>query len=370
MAIPCKYCGTELPRDDARFCNNCGMLVPFLREQVAFLPPVHPARPSVRNGPPSWAGQHKLFERGEQENKEPPDMAMPEPQEKLPETPRPERHEDEAEEKAVPESEEPDENALDVEDLPTRRIEAVNQADAKEQSVELLPTSPLELSEIERSKTQESPTEEPPTSPLPLPFPVQEEPVDVATREDVVRAPARSRTRGRLPILIVAILLASLIIGGVGTWVVAAQPFSVAPITRPQLDFSNPQLGISLSYPNGWTQQIDSNRSAIHFYASSHTAEVDINVADAGDVNRALQQQATKLGLSGTKAGAALPFAGTTWQQLQGSLQQSGANYTVTLLAAVHRSHLFTIVQQAPQSNYADWEKEFFSPLRGTLKFL
>ncbi len=28
MAIQCKYCGTELPTDDARFCNNCGMLVP------------------------------------------------------------------------------------------------------------------------------------------------------------------------------------------------------------------------------------------------------------------------------------------------------------------------------------------------------
>ncbi|HEV2661491.1 MAG TPA: hypothetical protein VGU68_12865, partial [Ktedonobacteraceae bacterium] len=92
--------------------------------------------------------------------------------------------------------------------------------------------------------------------------------------------------------------------------------------------------------------------------------------ANAGDVNAALQQQATKLGLSGTKAGAALTFAGTTWQQSQGNLQQSGANYTVTLLAAVHGSHLYTIVQQAPQSNYADWEQAFFAPMRSSLKFL
>jgi hypothetical protein len=132
--------------------------------------------------------------------------------------------------------------------------------------------------------------------------------------------------------------------------------------------FSNAQLGIALSYPNGWTQQVVPG--AAHFFASNHTAGVDITVANAGDVNQALQQQATKLGLSGTKAGPALSFAGTTWQQSQGNLQQSGANYTVTLLAAVHGSHLYTIVQQAPQSNYADWEQAFFSPLRGSLKFL
>ncbi len=28
MATACTYCGQDLPRDDARFCNSCGMLVP------------------------------------------------------------------------------------------------------------------------------------------------------------------------------------------------------------------------------------------------------------------------------------------------------------------------------------------------------
>ena len=28
MATACTYCGHDLPRDDAHFCNNCGMLVP------------------------------------------------------------------------------------------------------------------------------------------------------------------------------------------------------------------------------------------------------------------------------------------------------------------------------------------------------
>jgi len=453
---------------------------PVLREQVANLSPTRPPRLPARSGPSSWHGQYKPSEQGEQEKKGPSDTVVAEPQgklqEKLPETPKPVTHEDE------------------VEDVPTRTMESVpaERADAREQSVELLPTSPLELSAIERA--QERPVEKSPISPLPrqpheqaddspydieyqsttplstpgkatsqpanteapvqdagtgnrqpstpggapsrpgnaevpkqdayianrqsgaapnvpaprTPVPVQRvpspptpflgwEPVEAASnvpaprtpvpvqrvpspptpflglgeaaaRENVSRVPARSRTRGRLPILIVGLLLIILIIGGIGAWIAVYQPFSIAPITRPQLSFSNTRLGIALSYPNGWTQQVVSD--AAHFYASNHTAEIDIDVANAGDVNQALQQQATKLGLSGTKAGTALAFAGTTWQQSQGNLQQSGANYTVTLLAAIHGSHLYTIVQQAPQSNYADWEKAFFSPLRSSLQFL
>ncbi len=546
MAIQCQYCGTDLPRDDARFCNNCGMLVPshpfspqsisaakvdaaqsstpshtweehkpVVREQIAQLPPVRPPRLLTRNAPSSWHGQYNLLEQGEQEKKGPTYTATAEPQGKLPETPQPETDEDEVEEpvqrerpptpvqprhlpnvarvrdgargrtakqaeeplrsptwptpmthvsinepaeeiappeqqgpssanvrssgrelpasiwepeeEKVPENEQADEVMQDIEDLPTRTIESLpaNPAHAREQAVDLLPTSPLDLGEIKHS--QGHPDEEPPTSSLPQQSPEQADaspydveyqsttplstprsapsqpgnttlpehvtyianhqsegvqgmpapqtplplqgPADGAVRNDGGQVPAvRSHVQRHPPILIVALLLLVLIIGGAGTWIVVAQPFSVAPITQPQLSFRNAQLGIALSYPNGWTQRV--TPGVAHFYTDNHTAEVDINVANASDVNQALQQQATKLGLSGTKAGATLTFAGTTWQQLQGSLQQSGANYTVTLLAAVHGSHLYTIVQQAPQSNYADWEQSFFSPLRGSLQFL
>ncbi|HEV2655051.1 MAG TPA: hypothetical protein VGT82_08825, partial [Ktedonobacteraceae bacterium] len=287
MAIQCQYCGTDLPRDDARFCNNCGMLVPshpfspqsisaakinasqssapaqardegkpVLREQVAHLPQARPSPLPTRNAPSSWHGQYTLSEQGEQEKKGPPDTALAEPQEKLPETPQPEMDDEEevaeepaqaeqppspapqprplpniarprdgardrvpqrksaaqsprspvwptamthvsvnepAEEKAPPEQQAPsvapapgrelhvrvwepeveepseiaDENAQDVEDLPTRAIAAVpaERANAQEQSVELLPTSQLELSRSEPAQTR--PEEEPPTSPLP-----------------------------------------------------------------------------------------------------------------------------------------------------------------------------------------------------------
>jgi hypothetical protein len=549
VAIQCQYCGTDLPRDDAHFCNNCGMLVPshpfspqsisaakinasqspaptqardegkpVLREQVAHLPPARPSSLPARNAPSSWHGQYTLSEQGEQEKKGPPDTTLAEPHEKLPETPKPEIDDEEevaeegaqpeqpsspasqprplpnvarvrdgardrapkrqsaaqsprspvwptamthvsvnepAEEKALPEQQTPsvasapgrelhvrvwepevetpsesaDENIHDVEDLPTRAIAALpaERANSQEKSVELLPTSPLELPRSEPA--QASPEEEPPTSPLPqqssestdgspydvenqsttalppsksapsqagntmldaptqnayidkrqpeavqrvpsprTPLPAQEPGAAGAAQDNRGQAPVKPGKRSHLPLLVGALLLVILILAGIGAWIAAAQPFSVAPITQPQLSFSNAQLGIALSYPNGWTQQV--GPGAAHFFASNHTAGVDIIVADAGDVNAALQQQATKLGLSGTKAGAALTFAGTTWQQSQGNLQQSGANYTVTLLAAVHGSHLYTIVQQAPQSNYADWEQAFFSPLRGSLKFL
>ncbi len=566
MAIQCQYCGTDLPRDDARFCNNCGMLVPshpfspqsisaakintsqsstppqardegrpVLREQVAHLPPARPSPLPARNTPSSWHGQYTLSEQGEQEEKGPPATTLAEIQEKLPETPKPEIDEEEvaeepvqperlpsptpqprplpniarvrdqaakrnsaappsrspvwptamthvsvnepaeadalpeqpsvanaqqperelhvrvweAEEEAPSKSEHADEITQDVEDLPTRAIAALptEQANSQEQSVDLLPTSALELPRSEPAQAR--PDEEPPTSPLPqqsseptdgspygieyqstaslppsksapsqagntiletptknvnidkrqpsqagntmLDAPMQNVNIDkrqpevvqrapaphtplpmqepaIAARDDRGQAPVRARRSSRLPLLIGALLLVILIVGGVGVWIASAQPFNVAPITQPQLSFSNAQLGVALSYPNGWTQQVVPG--AAHFFASNHTAGVDIIVANAGDVNAALQQQATQLGLSGTKTGAALSFAGTTWQQSQGNLQQSGANYTVTLLAAVHGSHLYTIVQQAPQSNYADWEQAFFAPLRGSLKFL
>jgi hypothetical protein len=72
----CTYCGTPLPKEDARFCTNCGMLVPShpfspkaapspsshantVREQVAEQPhtPPRSVRYPARNEPPAWMSQ-------------------------------------------------------------------------------------------------------------------------------------------------------------------------------------------------------------------------------------------------------------------------------------------------------------------------
>jgi hypothetical protein len=129
---------------------------------------------------------------------------------------------------------------------------------------------------------------------------------------------------------------------------------------------------LPVPYPNGWQVQVDHAKSSARFYDSSNTAQVTIAVTNAADGNLAqyLSQQARQLQMTATKSGASATFAGTSWSQMQGTTQQSGANYTTTLLATVHNNHLFTITQLAPSSNYADQEKVNFSYMRDSWRFL
>lgn len=189
-------------------------------------------------------------------------------------------------------------------------------------------------------------------------------------KDRAASTPPARRSRRRWPI-VVLLLLVVLVAGGVGALMVLSQSSSGDLIIQPQASFTDTQLGVSLLYPNGWIKQVETAKSTANFYASNHIGEVDVIVATAsGDVKQALQQQATKMGMSGIKAVASLNFAEASWQQLQGTMQQSGASYTDTILATTHEGKLFIIVQQAPQSNYTDWEKEFFQPLRNSFKFL
>jgi hypothetical protein len=161
-------------------------------------------------------------------------------------------------------------------------------------------------------------------------------------------------------------------IGGVGVWTWRFQPFSIPAVTQPQQSFRDTQLGIALLYPNGWESQIDRGKSTIQFSDSSHTALVKVVVADAtsSDITKYLQQQAAQLGMTGAKAGSPLSFAGISWQQMQGGVLVSGANYTGVILAGVRGSRLYTITQLAPQSVYGEEEKVIFSPIRTSLQLL
>jgi hypothetical protein len=171
---------------------------------------------------------------------------------------------------------------------------------------------------------------------------------------------------------IVVGLLVLLLLVGVSVWAIVLQPFTVPAVTAPQQSFRNAQLGIALQYPSGWSATIDRAGTTVHFADSTHTAQVTITVASARGANvlQYIVKQAVLLGMTGTKTGLPLSFAGATWQQVEGSVQQKGARYTETLLVTVHGSRLFTLTQLAPQSTYAQEERLVFSSMRSSLHFL
>lgn len=191
----------------------------------------------------------------------------------------------------------------------------------------------------------------------------QEKRVSVALASNSSR-----RRKSPVPFIILLALLGVLVLGG-GAWILLAQPFSISPVTQPLQDFNDANLGVALAYPNSWAVQHTSN--GVLFSDSSHTAQVKLMVADdTSDAARYVQQQATKSGMTAIKPLGVLSFAGLSWQQIQGNVQQDGANYTTTMLAAVHNNHIYVLTQMAPQNVYADEESVVFSAIRNSFKFL
>ncbi len=175
-----------------------------------------------------------------------------------------------------------------------------------------------------------------------------------------------SSPRARLPRLALLGLLAFLLLVGVGGWIVLARPFSVADVTRPDQPYSNARLGFALHYPTEWTVHENRGKSTVAFTDSSQTDELNVAVIDGGkgDVKQYLQQQASSAGMTNTQDSTTLFFAGSTWQQVQGSVQVQGANYTQTLLGTMHGNRLYVLTQRAPQDTYKDEERLVFAPLR------
>ncbi len=187
------------------------------------------------------------------------------------------------------------------------------------------------------------------------------------------RIPTTSTSSSRhqkspVPFIILLALVGILILGG-GAWVLLAQPFSVSPITQPLQDFKNTGLGIALSYPTSWTVQ--QTASSALFADSSHTGQVKIQAADTtSDAATYVQQQAKKSGMTAIKPLGTTSFAGLAWQQVQGNVQQDGANYTTTMFATTHGNRMYLLTQMAPQNVYADEESVVFSAMRHSFKFL
>ena len=183
--------------------------------------------------------------------------------------------------------------------------------------------------------------------------------------------PQRSKSRKPF-VLVMVILLLLLVGGGISAWIILYAPFTVPSVTQPRQTLNSTQLGISLQYPSGWTTQIDAKKATATLSDSSHTAQFIISSHLANGVNtgKYLQQEASQLAMTGLKPQSTQTFAGVSWQELQGNVLVNGASYTETLFASVHQQNIYTIMQLAPQTTYAQEEQYVFSAMRSSLKFV
>ena len=198
------------------------------------------------------------------------------------------------------------------------------------------------------------------------PSPIQD--VRSASATPIAPSKATRRQKSRVPFIVLLACLCILILGG-GAWIVLANPFAVPAVTQPLQSFKDTQLGVSLTYPSGWTTQ--KNATGVVLTDSSHTATVKLSATVTGsDAATYLQQQATKSGMTAIKTLGTASFAGATWQQLQGNIQQDGVNYTAYMFATAHGNQMYMLMQMAPQNVYADEENVVFSAMRNSFAFL
>ncbi len=180
--------------------------------------------------------------------------------------------------------------------------------------------------------------------------------------------PPAHHQKSRLPFILLLAFLCILILG-VGAWFILANPFSVPSVTQPLQSYKDTQLGVSLSYPSNWSTQ--KNATGVVFADSSHTAQMKLAVVDArADAAQYVQQQAAKNGMTAIKTLGVVSFAGASWSQVQGNMQQDGVNYTTGMLATVHGSRMYVLTQMAPQNVYTDEESVVFSAIRNSFVFL
>jgi hypothetical protein len=210
----------------------------------------------------------------------------------------------------------------------------------------------------------------------PVPLPQSQIPPGLHSRQTPpVSMPVSPLTRPkkgtRIRLAIVFGLLFLLLIGGVIAWVIVAQPFSVPEITQTTRNFKNTSLAVSLQYPQNWAVDVNKQNGTVIFYDDNRTDQVNITVVVAGNQNidQYIAKMVSSVGITARRTQPAVSFAGATWQQIQGSAQESGANYTATLLVTMHGEHYYTILQLAPSPTYPLEEQLVFSKMRSSFQF-
>ena len=219
-----------------------------------------------------------------------------------------------------------------------------------------------------------SPVKQNPITPVPLPqpqLPLSQPAGQTPPGSMPVPSLARPKKSNRKRLAIVFGLLIIMLLCGVIAWVILDQPFAVPELTKTTQTFSNTALGLSLQYPQNWAVHVNKHTGTVSFYDDNHTDQVNITVVavDNQSMNQYMTGTLNSLGITGQRTPTALSFAGVTWQEIQGSVQQSGANYTATLLFTMHGKYYYTILQLAPSSTYPLEEQLVFSEMRSSFQF-
>ena len=349
MPIQCPNCGRTLPRGDAQFCSNCGTHVSVDPHgpQPLSSPKDAPILPSeqahIEEQVPPKSPVRELHVRVWEQD-EPFPAPLPEKSVLAPAK----------EEKATVRR-----NENIIADIPTVVVEWTNG--------QARPSMPLPMPGMQTPRFYAS---SPPFE-QPAAHPAQQPGLSQKPSSSAFVTPAK-RPKRLVPLLFTIVLLCSFGAVAFWAWTYVFQPFSIPPVTQPQQSFQNAGLGVAVSYPNGWTVQVDQNNGTAHFSDGTHTARFSIGVvaSNGQDAGQYLLQEAKQLGMTAPKPGPPLSFAKASWQQVQGSIVQNGANYTVALLMTTHADRLYSVIQQAPQATYADEDQVIFSTMRSSFKFL
>jgi hypothetical protein len=369
MAKQCDHCGKILPSETIRYCPGCGSKVASSR----------PAKRSVSEDPPAWMKQLETSLTNNRSN-----VPLRELNVKV-------WDEEETRDLTLAESgvdSVGDEQDV-VDSLPTNPL-MVTGSSIEDTATRPYAEQPYTLShEIEEpilyqqrqamqapNRFMNSPAMQIPVTPEPILLPQSQFP----TAQPVEQTPpgpmpvptlARPKKNNRKRFAIVIGLFLILLLGGVIAWVVVAQPSAVPEITKTTKFFNDTSLGVSLQYPQNWTVHENKHNGTVSFYDDNQTDQVNITViiADNQNMNQYMAKTVSSLGMTGKKTQTELSFAGTTWQQIQGSAQQSGANYTATLLVTMHNGHYYAILQLAPSSTYPLEEQLVFSKMRSSFQF-
>lgn len=176
----------------------------------------------------------------------------------------------------------------------------------------------------------------------------------------------------RVSPLQVALLVVLVIVVGVGVSVFSYQATSGGAIAQPYQAFQNSTLGVSLSYPQGWTFSLNRAQTSVRFADSSHTGQVMLSMTapDAASMTQYLDRQMTQLGIAVPQQAPTRLFGGESWQQVQGDVVQQGVTYMLELYATRHGTHIYTLLFLAPPPVYGRMEQESFAPLRASLRFI